>query len=471
MTTSVATERTAPESAEAPGREGGEERPKTGTSDHADAIITGDRREYNAASEPIPAAAAGRSSTSPLVEQAGENESKAEARARRRQQRRQRAPIVVPVPEPMSNQVAEAWRHCVPGVAVCTRPRPARWLLGALGLSFAGAGAAYLLLVGDSLRAGDPGALMGGAGVAAFGGALLGGMYGLLGGDRRGNRDRLRPSTFAFDYAAGGAPRLDERHPGEVAFRFAPNYFFPDGAGRLRLFGHVGGLVGRERDVDPRPQYSAPLAEQTGTHPVVLEQNKLSFGVGADIAVPLPYPILRRSAHLGAAELRWRPEAQIRRHTSDGQIVERTMLLPLTIGVRWYLSPRQRFTFYVGPRLDFTALGDENEKLARGAPNIGAVYSEAWYDIDVPILVKPGARAKINGLITVGYVHSRFDAPGINVAGAYGFLGSAYAGWHMRIRPRESPVATQLGFGTWVGSGVTAMFSAGVVLPDLGARR
>jgi hypothetical protein len=381
-----------------------------------------------------------------------------------------RAPVTV-APDPMANQVGAAWRHCVPGYTTCTRPRPARWLLGALGLTLAGAGTAYLLFVGDSLRAGDPGGFIAGGGMAALGGAVLGGLYGLMGGDRRGDADRLRPSTFAFDYTSGGAPRLDEQHPGEIAFRFAPNFYFRDGGGRLRLFGHVGGIPGRETDVDPRPQVSEVTPGSNSTQPVALGERLLSVGVGTDLAVALPYPLLRRSAHLGAAEIRWRPEVQIRRHDLGDRVIERTILLPLTIGFRWYLSPRQRFTTYVGPRLDFIAVADTGDKLDRGAPNVGSLYGEAWYDIDVPLLVRPSAPVRLNGMFTLGYVHSRFDGHGINLGGAYGFLGPAYAGWHMRLRRRGKPAAVQVGFGAWFGSGFAAMFSAGVVLPDLGGKK
>ncbi|HFE45621.1 MAG TPA: hypothetical protein ENJ18_09010 [Nannocystis exedens] len=367
--------------------------------------------------------------------------------------------------------MGRAWRHCVPGLQTCTRPRPARWLLGALGLTAAGAGTAYLLIVGDSLRAGDPGGLLAGGGLAAFGGALLGGAIGLMGTDRRGDWDRVRPATFALEYASGGPPRWGERHPGELNLRFAPNYFFPDGGGRLRLFGHVGGLLGRESEVDPRPQFDEEqLADEAGTQPLAIEEKKLSLGIGADLAVTLPYPVLRRSAHLGAAEIRWRPEVEIRRHRYGDRLIERTMLLPLTIGLRWYLSPRQRFTFYVGPRLDFSAQAIDGS-LDRGLPNIGSLYGEVWYDIDLPLRIKAAANSRINGMLTFGYKHSRFDGAGINFAAAYGYFGSAYAGWLMRIRPRTGPVAVQLGLGAWIGSGLSAVFSAGAVLPDLGGRR
>lgn len=207
------------------------------------------------------------------------------------------------------------------------------------------------------------------------------------------------------------------------------------------------------------------------TQPVALGERLLSVGVGTDLAVTLPYPLLRRSAHLGAAEIRWRPEVQIRRHDLGDRVIERTMLLPLTIGLRWYLSPRQRFTTYVGPRLDFVAAAADGDKLDRGAPNVGSLYGEVWYDIDVPLLVRPSAPVRLNGMFTLGYVHSRFDGHGINIGGAYGFLGPAYAGWHMRLRRRGKPAAVQVGFGSWFGSGFAAVFSAGVVLPDLGGKK
>lgn len=377
----------------------------------------------------------------------------------------------IPSPPAAATPEGRDFLRCVPETQPCVRPRPARLILGAVGLVLASAGTAYLLFVGDSLRSGDPGGLFIGGGTLAVGGALVGALVGLTGGDRRALDDRLRPSTIGLDYSTGAARRLDEQHPGSLLLRFAPNYFFRGGGGRIRLFGHVGGLAGRQVDVDPRPQFDAPIAGQEGTHPVVLRERRLSVGLGTELAVTLPYPILRRSARLGGAELRWRPEVQFRRHSQDGIVVERTMLLPLTIGVRWHLSPRQRFTVYAGPRFDFTATAPLGERLDRGPPNLGALYGEAWYDIDVPITDPARHRTAITGQVNLGYVHSRFDGRGINVFGAYGFVGAIHAGWQMRIRPRGSPVAAQLGVGGWIGNGLTGVVHAGVVLPDLGGGR
>ncbi len=366
---------------------------------------------------------------------------------------------------------ASGWGSCAPGLSPCTRPRPARWILGASGLVAAAAGAAYLLVIGDRVGAGDPGALIGGVGAVAFTGALLGGLYGLVGGDRQGLPDRIRPATLDLSFRTGGAPVLDERHPGTMALRFAPNYFFPGGGGRLRIFGQFGGTLGREVDVDPRPQFDAPIAGQEGTAPVALAERRLRLGLGADLAVNLPYPALRRSAHLGATELRWRPEVQVRRHIQDDRQIERTMLLPLTVGVRWYIAPRQRFTVYAGPRFDVIGVALTGDRIDRGGANVGSFYGEAWYDYDVPLGWASRGRAVVTGQLSLGYVHSRFDGIGLNAIGVRGFVGPVWAGWATRVRPRGSKVALQGEAGAWFGNGVTGVVNLGVVLPDLGGRR
>ena len=373
-------------------------------------------------------------------------------------------------PAPAAAEEATGWGRCAPGTSPCVRPQPARWALAVGGLVAAVAGAAHLMVIGDRVGAGDPGALIGGVGVAALGGAVLGGLYAMLGGDRPNDPDRLRPATIEMAYSTGGAPVLDERHPGTGVLRFAPNYFFPGGGGRLRVFGQVGGALGREVEVDPRPQFMDPIPGQEGTAPVVLAERRLRVGFGADLAVALPYPALRRSAHLGAAELRWRPEVQVRRHFYDGRQIERTMVLPLTIGARWLLAPRQRFTVYFGPRFDVIGAAGEGERLARGGANVAALFGEAWYDYDVPFGWTARGRVRVNGQLTVGYVHSRFDGMGVNVVGIRGFLGPVWAGWAMRARPRGAKVAVQGGVGAWIGNGFTGVFNLGVVLPDLGGQ-
>jgi hypothetical protein len=148
----------------------------------------------------------------------------------------------------------------------------------------------------------------------------------------------------------------------------------------------------------------------------------------------------------------------------------------LTAGARWQLSPRQRFTIYLGPRFDFIAYSDPGtRRLHRGGALFGPVYGEAWYDVDFPMTLGPrrdGAprRATVNSQLNLGYVHSRFDGRGFNFGPVIGFLGPLHLRWATRVRPAGWKVALQAGAGVAIGNGFLAGVSFGVALPDLGGR-
>jgi len=348
-------------------------------------------------------------------------------------------------------------------------------LLLSLGVLAGAASAAILFALGDRLSQGDPGTIMVGAGALAGIGSILGIIAGRTFGDGPAMRDRVRRETLGLEYRSAGTRVIDENRPGTMALRFAPLFPLPDRAGAIRIFGEIGGWLGTARETDPRPQFG-------GDRPVVLEQNRFLLDLGVDFIVALPYPVLRRgSAHLGAAELRFKPDFQYRREwlrAGDGElrIVERTMLLPLTVGVRWHLGPRQRFTFYLGPRFDIVSYSDPGgRKLARGKPVIAPLYAEAWYDIDFALSAHPRRdgrprRAETNAQLSIGYVHSRFDGRGFNFGPVIGFLGPIHALWAVRTRPRGSKTAFQAAIGTTIGNGVTFSGNVGVVLPDIRRR-
>lgn len=371
---------------------------------------------------------------------------------------------------------------CTSGESPCVRTSMARATLLGVGALVGGVAATMLFALGDRNSAGDPATFLVGGGALAGAGALIGSLVGRLGGDGPGDPDRIRPSTVGLDYRVTQPGALDETHPHDMRLSFAPNLFFPGDGGRLRIFGHVGGTLWQEQQVDPRPQFQQPIEGQSSTAPVVLRERRLSIGVGADLAVNLPYPVLERSSFLGAAELRYRPEFQIRRETRDPglpsqRIVERTMLLPLTVGARWRLSQRQRFTVYFGPRFDIVSYGEPGEdRLERGRAEIGPLYGEAWYDIDFPMGRRPRhdgstRRAVVNSQLSLGYVHSRFEGQGLNFGPVIGFLGPVHARWATRVRPRGWPLAFQAGAGVSIGNGLAGVINLGVVLPDLGEKR
>lgn len=369
---------------------------------------------------------------------------------------------------------------CLSGAEPCVRPGPARALLLSLG-AIAGAGAAGILFaLGDRLANGDPATLLVGGGAVAGAGALLGILTGRLLGDGPAMADRVRRETVGLGLVGGGTRVLGERDPPTASLRFAPTWWF-DERSRVRLVGELSGLVGAQRDVDPRPQVADPAVGGAGSRPGALSRRRLGFALGLDLAVGMPYPVLRRSARLGPAELRWRPEVQYRRDwiglgDAGVRIVEHTMLLPLLVGARWHLSPRQRFTFYVGPRFDVVSYSDlDGRRLSRGRPNVGPLYGEAWYDLDIPLTEHPRRdgrprRAATTGMFSLGYVHSRFGGRGFNFGPVIGFLGPVHAEWTMRVRPRGAKLAAQLGAGVIVGNGLAVTGTLGAALPDVRSR-
>ncbi len=387
-------------------------------------------------------------------------------------------PASAPDGAPFWGCSSNPWSCCLAGHAPCVRPKPARLLLSALGMVSAAAGAAMLLVAGERLGSRDPAGLMVGAGGISVAGAIFGAFAGLTMGDAPGSPDRIRPPTLGADMGFGRPAVLDENHPPSLALRWAPTFTFPHNQGRIRFFGNFGGLLGEEVDVDPRPQNQT----DAGTFPPGRVERRFTGALGLDMAVYLPYPVLdpARSKFLGAAEIRYKPEVQFRRHvfhpgSAEEHVVSRTMVLPLTVGMRWNVAPRQRFTFYIGPRWDFiSGTTEDSLGVARGKAVVGPIYGEAWYDVDVPITmmskVARRRRVEVNGLLTFGYVHSRFDGLGFNISGAIGFAGPIQMAWTMRFRPVGARWAAQLGVGTWIGNGVSPFATLGVALPDLGRK-
>lgn len=399
------------------------------------------------------------------------------ARAPRRAAATAQAPTATPQPSPAGCPRLRAL--CCTGDNPCVRPGPARALLLSLG-ALAGAGAAGVLFaLGDRLSRSDAATLMVGAGAVAGAGALLGIVAGRSLGDTPALPERVRRETIGLDLRGSGTSVADERRPPTMSLRAAPTWWFADGRSRLRWLAEIGGWTGAAKDTDPRPQV-ASSGSGTTTRPVTLQQRRLALGMAFDLAVALPYPVIRRSAHLGRVELRWRPEFQYRRDwlelNGTSQVVERTMLLPLNVGLRWHVSPRQRFTFYVGPRFDIVSYAQAGGALARGRPNVAPLYGEAWYDLDFAFTERPRRdrrprRALVVGMFSLGYVHSRFDGRGFNFGPVIGFLGPIHVEWTTRVRPLASRSAFQAAVGAIVGNGLTITGTVGVTLPDLHSKR
>jgi hypothetical protein len=343
-------------------------------------------------------------------------------------------------------------------------------LLGGLGFLTTGTSMTLALLVGDRWRIGDPAMPFAAAGIVAMSAAMLGGMAAMFGGDGPTLPDRITPATVALTLGLTGAPASDERRPATLTMNIAPTYQLPHNRGRLRLLGSLGRRLGTLLERDPRPQTTEP----DGSFARALELRSLRFDIGLDLAVRLPYPLIRRTAWLGQLELRVKPMFWYASDTLTlGQVErinQRVMLTPLNLGLRWHLSPRQRFTFYMGPRWDLHGYGEPGS-LAPGKPVLGPIYSESWFDLDIPISSPARSlRASTVGQLTLGYVHARTFGNGLDFGPVVGFFGQVHTAFTVRVRPRGSVLAYQFELGAQIGDGVNPYLRVGVALPDIGGQ-
>lgn len=362
---------------------------------------------------------------------------------------------------------------CEPGVEPCWNPHAARLLLGgASALGLAG-GAAGFLVGGDSLGAGDPYAQAFGVGLVGLGGALLGSLVGLI--TPRGEiavGDRPGRATLRLTGSPGGSDVVDEGAPWSLGLSFDPTLV---GGDVFQVQPHVGlsASLGPATDLDPRPQLQAADPDREGTFPDTTPTTKLRVSAGAEFAFLLPYPLPKvpRPASLGRVEIRLRPRVEVRRRTlhSGGaqQVVEHTVLYPLLAGIRWHVSPRQRFTVLVGPRVDWIGFTDPGDTaLRRGDPFLGDFYAEAWYQLDLPFTPRGGTKHAVAARLNLGYLHSKLDGRSFDLAQTVGFFGPVNLSVDLRVRRRGAPVALQITGGAWLNRG-GLYFEVGLVAPDL----
>lgn len=380
-------------------------------------------------------------------------------------------PELIEASEPPPPPPRKRVRRCLPGVDPCVYTTSTRMLIGGLGGLTTASSMSLALLVGDRWRIGDPALPLAAAGIIAMGAAMLGGVAASFGGDGPALPDRITPATVALTGGFLGTTVSDEQAPPSLTVSIAPTYQFPNDRGRLRLLGSIGGRLGAQLERDPRPQTTEP----DGGFSRALELRSMRFDLGLDLAVRLPYPLIRRAAFLGQLELRWKPMFWSATDTlllgDVERINQRVMLTPLNLGFRWHLSPRQRFTFYMGPRWDLNGYGEPGS-LELGKPVLGPIYSESWFDLDIPISSPArGRRASTVGQLTLGYVHARLFGNGLDFGPVVGFFGQVRTSFTLRVRPRGSVVAYQFELGAHIGTEINPYLRVGVALPDIGGQQ
>jgi len=363
---------------------------------------------------------------------------------------------------------------CVPDEEPCHHPGGARGLLTLASGAGLGVGVTGFTLLGDSLGSGDPYGAVAGVGFVGLTGAGIGAIVGAL--TARGETrvdDRPGRPTLWVGLTPGGTRVYDERVPWGLRLAADPTLRLHDA---VTLQPHLSGSfgLGTTVDVDPRPQLQAETTDQHGTFAPVRRQRSARFAVGADLAIRLPYPLpVARPARTGAFEIRWRPTLEVRRRTWDpgtdeARALEHVALHPALVGFRWHVSPRQRFTVYAGPRIDWIAFTEPGDStLHRGPPIQAALHAEAWYQVDLPMTPSGGGPASVAGRLNLGYVHSMLDGRSFEIGPMVGFLGPLNLSFDVRIRRRGAPVAFQVTGGWWVGVGGGPYFELGLVAPDV----
>ncbi len=387
------------------------------------------------------------------------------------------APVLPPTAWPTFGRQAcpSLQACCVPGEPFCSHPGAARALLAGVSGATFGVGTGIFLMASDSLDAGDPMGALVGVGLIGLGGSALGLFAGLIAPRGEGAvDDRPGRPTVRLSVSPGGGSTIDEAAPYGLGLRVDPQIALGPQAS---LTPHVGfsTALGNSTFVDSRPQNTAAVTDQESTFPVTLTTHKLKLSAGAELAVRLPYPLaVKRPWYTGAIEVRWKPWWELRRRAiqpgaADKQMVEHSALYPINLGLRWHLSPRQRFTFYAGPRIDWISFSNPGElDLRRGKASLGSFYAEAWWQLDIPFAPLGRKKTNVTGRLNLGYIHSNLDGQRLDLGSIVGYFGPVELSFDLRIRKLDSPVAFQLTAGYRLATGGGAFLELGFVAPTIG---
>lgn len=354
--------------------------------------------------------------------------------------------------------------RCAEGYQPCVRPHPARIGLAAAGAGAVAAGAALIYALGDRARVGDPSYLLFAGGLMTSLGALTGTLFSIPGREGPVIGQRARP-LFTFGLEPAGTAGPSDTVPPILVLRAEPRLQLDRAGTTLGLDLALGVQTARETRWDHR--WSLPLASLADTRMPSSKETRIDLS--PRLAVPLPYPLVAgpKAALTGRVELLWAPAIRLRRHDlldPDGasRVLERTALMPLNLGIRWHLSPRQHFELVVGPRWDLQRLNAGDEELALGRGQANNFYGQVWYVVDIPF-APPGPGALVlAGRLELGYEQWKGDGRSLNMGTVVGYLGPIHLRWTLRLRTPSSPLAAFLRVAGIISDGGGVGFEFGL---------
>ncbi len=315
--------------------------------------------------------------------------------------------------------------YVVPPTEAAQLRKRLRWA-GIAGMASAGL---WYFAAGDSLGAGDPATLLAGAGLVATTGALIGGSYAVLDPREPAMGWEASGPPLRLTLSPGGSTTIGENVPYGGSLELAPRFILGP---ELQLIaqGTLRGDFGDRVDVDPRPQSDfAPALSR--------------WGWGADVNPELRW-------YREGMDFRLRPTL-LTRYTAttfaDGSTrqLERQAWMPLTLGVRFYVSGRQRFGLYLGPRWDSLRWSDGGQWQEREV-DFGPIYGQAFYSINRPHMRLPGGLVGASRL-RISYEHSNFDGQAFDFGAVVGFFGPVTAQYDMQLRRPGWDNGVQVGLG------------------------
>ena len=320
------------------------------------------------------------------------------------------------------------------GPSLWEHPNPShkRAMLRRVGGVSLAAGAIWFLAVGDTLGSGDPSSLLGGFGLVAVGGTLMGGVAASTRPDMQPMTLRAAGPWLSANLGVGGTSIIDEVVPYTGGLRTSPRLTLGEHA-QLVVNSRWSGNAAWSAHVDPRPQ---------GTYDVVLQERTRAMDLEPEVRWTFTHGDVR------VRQMWWVRWDTLEYADGTERTVRREAMTP-AVGARWYISERQRFQVHLGPRWNRLSWTEDGTYTPRST-QLGPVYGDATYAIHLAHPDRWGFERVSRLRFT--YVHSNFDGLGFDLGAIVGFFGPVILEWELRMKAPESSQSWQLGVALGMNS-------------------